>query len=186
MARQMCWAYAGLLAVGISAPVFQAGLHAQGGSPSQQQQQGQKPPSRDDRRDVREPEPFENHPRYPWWRDDKAMAAAGFSAEQGSEIGRILQESIEKMRPLREEVMQLQKTLNQTIEANIADVATFQKQVDKIETKRAELNKMRLVMLYRMHRVLTPEQNTKLLAYFEKREAERRKQAGDRRHSYNF
>ena len=183
MARQMCWAYAGLLAVGISASGYQATLAAQGGS---SQQQGQKPPSRDERRDNRQPEPFENHPRYAWWKDERAIAAASITPEQADQIDKIVRASWEKSRPLREEVMDLQRTLNKTIEANIADVALFAKQVDTVETKRAELNKLRLVMLYSMHRVLTPEQNTKLLAYFEKRESERRKQAADRRHSYNF
>jgi Spy/CpxP family protein refolding chaperone len=173
MARQMCWALVGCLVLG------SASLAAAEVCQQQPPQQGQKSGAREDRRDVREP--FENHPRYPWWKDEKAMAAAGFTAEQGAQIDRIFREAIEKTRPMREEVNQLQKSLNQTIDANVADVQVFAKQVDKIEMKRAELNKHRLVMLYGMHRVLTPEQNTKLLAYFEKREAERRKQDGDRR-----
>ncbi len=170
MASKTCWALAGLLMLGTASGASAAVCEQ--GSP----QQGQKPAPREERR-----EPFENHPRYKWWADEKAMAAAGFGAEQGAQIDRIFHEAIDRMRPIREEVMQLQKQLNQTIDANVADVAVFARQVDKIETKRAELNKQRLVMLYGMHRVLTPEQNTKLLAYFEKREAERRKQDGDRR-----
>ena len=173
MARQMWWALMGCLMLGGASVAAAAECQQTSG------QQGQKTTGRDDRRDMREP--FENHPRYKWWADEKAMAAAGFTAEQSAQIDRIFRETIDKTRPLREEVMQLQKTLNQTIDANIAEVAVFAKQVDKIETKRAELNKQRLVMLYGMHRVLTPEQNTKLLAYFNKREAERRKQDGDRR-----
>lgn len=173
MARQMCWALAGLLMLGTASGA--AAAVCEQGSP----QQGQKQAPRDDRREFREP--FENHPRYAWWKDEKAIAAAGFTAEQGAQIDRIFRETYERTRPLREEVMQLQKALNQTIEANVAEVGAFAKQVDKIEMKRAELNKLRLVMLYGMHRVLTPEQNTRLLAYFEKREAERRKQDGDRR-----
>jgi Spy/CpxP family protein refolding chaperone len=176
MASQMGWVLAGLLVLGTIPQAEAAGCDQAG---LQQGKQAQKTPARDDRHDFREP--FENHPRYPWWKDEKAMAAAGFSADQGAQIDRIFRETYEKTRPLREEVMQLQKTLNQTIEANVADVSVFAKQVDKIEMKRAELNKLRLVMLYGMHRVLTPEQNTKLLAFFEKREAERRKQDGDRR-----
>lgn len=173
MARQMGWALVGCLVLG------SASLAAAAECQQQPPQQGQKSSGRDERRDVREP--YENHPRYPWWKDEKAMAAAGFTAEQGAQIDKIFRDTIEKTRPMREEVNQLQKALNQTIDANVAEVSVFAKQVDKIEMKRAELNKLRLVMLYGMHRVLTPEQNTRLLAYFEKREAERRKQDGDRR-----
>lgn len=171
MARQMCWVLAGLLMLGV--PSATAATCEQGAP-----QQGQKP-GREDRRDVREP--FENHPRYAWWKDDKAVAAASITPEQAAQIDRIVRASWDKSRPLREEVMDLQKALNQTIEANVADVASFARQVDTVETKRAELNKLRLVMLYSMHRVLSPEQNARLTAYFEKREAERRKQDGDRR-----
>ena len=47
--------------------------------------------------------------------------------------------------------------------------------------KRAELNKLRVVMLYRMHRVLDAEQNTKFQAMIDRWEAERKKQDGDHR-----
>lgn len=67
------------------------------------------------------------------------------------------------------------------MKANTADVSVVVQQVDRVENKRAELNKLRVVMLYRMHRVLTPEQNVRLQAYMDRREAERKKQDGDRR-----
>ena len=170
MARQFFWAVAVLSALG-GAPA-EAAL-----CPAQEPAKAQQP--RDERREPHR-EPFDTHPRYPWWKDDKARTAAGFSAEQAVEIERVFREEIEKSRPLREEVTRLQKQLNDTIAANVAEVAVFARQVEKVETKRAELNRIRMVMLYRMARVLTPEQNTKLLAYFERREAERRKSDGDR------
>ena len=82
--------------------------------------------------------------------------------------------------PLREEVIQLEKALSEMIDANTADIPVVAKQIEKVESRRYELNKIRYVMLYRMQRVLLPEQYKKLMAYFEQREAERKKQ-GDRR-----
>ena len=70
--------------------------------------------------------------------------------------------------------MKLQKELSETITANTADIPAVPKQIEKVESRRYELNKIRYVMLYRMQRVLLPEQYKKLLAYFERREAERR------------
>ena len=119
--------------------------------------------------------------RFPWWKDEKARAEIGFTLEQGAEIGRIFKAAMDKAKPLREEVDSLEKALSQTMKANTADVSVVVQQVDKIEDKRAELNKLRVVMLYRMHRVLTPEQNLRLQAYRDRREAERKKQDGDRR-----
>jgi hypothetical protein len=46
---------------------------------------------------------------------------------------------------------------------------------------RAELNTLRTVMLYRMRRVLNSDQNAKVQAMWDRREAERRRD-GDKRH----
>ena len=143
----------------------------------QQSAQTQKPQARPERH----VEPFEGLPRYPWWKDEKAMAAAGFSSEQAAEIARIFAEEMKKAMPLREEVIRLEKSLSETINANTADIPVVAKQIEKVESRRCELNKIRYVMLYRMQRVLLPEQYTKLMGYFERREAERKKQNGDRR-----
>ena len=142
----------------------------------QQQQQQTKPEARQERHT----EPFDNLPRYKWWGDEKALAAAGISAQQAAEIDRIFKEEMKKALPLRAEVMQLQKALSETIDANTADIPVVAKQIEKVETRRYELNKIRYVMLYRMQRVLLPEQYKMLMSYFERREAERKRQ-GDRR-----
>lgn len=151
-------------------------LVMEGAVNAQSEQTQQKPEPRQERH----VEPFDNIPRYGWWKDEKAMAAAGFSAQQAAEIDRIFQEYMAKARPLREEVMKLQKELSETITANTADIPAVAKQIEKVESRRYELNKIRYVMLYRMQRVLLPEQYKKLLTYFDRREAERRKQ-NDRR-----
>jgi|SRR5687767_624626 len=121
------------------------------------------------------------HGRTAWWKDEKARAEIGFTAEQATEIDRIFKSYIEKAKPLREEVNALEKGLSETMKANTADVSVVAQQVDKVEDKRAELNKLRVIMLYKMHRVLTPEQNVRLQAYMDRREAARKKQDGDRR-----
>jgi Spy/CpxP family protein refolding chaperone len=143
---------------------------------AQSEQAQQKPEPRHER----QVEPFDNIPRYAWWKDDKAKAAAGFSAEQAAEIARIFSEEMERAMPLRKEVLQLEKALSEMINGNTADIPIVAKQIDKVESRRYELNKIRYVMLYRMQRVLLPEQYKKLMTYFEQREAERKKQ-GDRR-----
>jgi Spy/CpxP family protein refolding chaperone len=129
----------------------------------------------------RKDEKSSGRPGTPWWKDESARAEIGFTAEQAAEIDRIFKAYIDKAKPLREEVNALEGALSATMKANMADVSVVEKQVDKVENKRAELNKLRVVMLYRMHRVLTPEQNARLQAYRDRREAERRKLDGDRR-----
>jgi Spy/CpxP family protein refolding chaperone len=124
----------------------------------------------------------QNHDCRPWWKDAKCVAEIGITPEQSATIDSIFRTEIEKMKPLRESINQLERSLNETVRANTTDVAVFTRQVQKIEKMRAELNTMRTVMLYRMRRVLNSEQNAKIQAVFDRREADRRKQDSDRHH----
>jgi Spy/CpxP family protein refolding chaperone len=115
-----------------------------------------------------------------WWKDEKFRAEIGFSLAQAHQIDKIVMPTLEQMWPLRREVDQLDKEIEKMI-VESTDVMVFKQQVEKVEARRAELNKMRTVMLYRIRRVLTPEQNVKFRAAHDRREAARKKQDGDRR-----
>ena len=161
MARQFGWVLATLLVVG-AAQVRTASQTEQ--RPPDKQQQGQ----RDGRRDQG---------RY-WWLQGHSIAKdLGLSAEQSATIDRLFGDYFQRARPLREEVNQLDKALNRMLEETLVEITTIEHESGRIEKKRAELNKMRTVLLYSVRRALTPEQRVK----FEKHEAERRKQDGDRR-----
>lgn len=166
MARQIGWALLALFTVAAPARTAEpAGVN-------QGQLEQQQPPQVDRKDDTNAP----GHQRMLWWKDEKARAEIGFTLEQAAEIDRIFKAAMDKAKPLREEVNNLEQALSQTMKANTADVSVVAQQVDNVENKRAELNKLRVVMLYRMHRVLTPEQNVRLQAYRDRREAERKKQ----------
>ena len=171
MARHTRWALAALLLAAIAAP-----LH--GRAPQAEAPQAEAPPKVQQARDSRR----DGNDRRPWWKNPKDMAEIGLTADQSATIDGIFHAEIEKMKPLRETVNGLERALDETMRANTADISAFARQVQKIENKRAELNTMRTVMLYRMRRVLTQEQNAKFRAMWDRREAERRKQDGDRRH----
>ena len=167
MARQIRWALAAVLMAALAAPL--QGRASQSETPPKVQQ------ARDTRRDGND--------RRPWWKNPKDMTEIGLTADQSAEIDRIFHAEIAKMRPLRETVNNLERALDETMRANTADIDAFARQVNKIESKRAELNSMRTVMLYRMRRVLNADQNAKFQAMLDRqREADRRKQDGDRRH----
>ena len=106
-----------------------------------------------------------------------AKAELKLTADQVAEVDRIFQTNMAKAKPLREEITQLEAALNQTMRANTAEVAVVSQQVDKVESKRAELNRIRVLMLYRMHRVLTPEQNARFQAMVERWDAARKRDA---------
>jgi Spy/CpxP family protein refolding chaperone len=119
--------------------------------------------------------PEEHRGPWIWWKDEGAKSELKLTGEQVAEIERIFQANMAKAKPMRDELTQLETSLNQTMRANTADIAVVAQQVDKVESKRAELSKMRVLMLYRIHRVLTPEQNTRFQAMVDRWEASRKK-----------
>ena len=119
--------------------------------------------------------------REPWWKNAKDIAELNLTPQQSAKIDEIFQKVMEQARPLRMEVQNLEKNLDAIIREAKMDVGVFTLEVDKIEGKRAELNKMRTVMLYRMRRVLNAEQNAKFQIMVDRWEADRRRQDGDRR-----
>ena len=131
-----------------------------------QQQEEQKSQNRENRRG--------------WWHDKRIVSELELTTDQIARLDRIFVKHTEKAVPIRKEVQDLEKALDQTIRAQKLDVTAFAQEVDRIENKRAELNKMRAVMLYRLRLVLNAEQNSKFQAMLDRRDSERRKQDNDR------
>lgn len=142
---------------------------------AQSEQQQQAPPRQGSDAGNRQ------HQRTYWWNDEKFRAEVGFNTTQAAEIDKIFKATMEKAKPLRVELDELDKSIEKMIVAESSDIAVFTHTVEKAEARRAELNKMRTIMLYRFSRVLTPEQNAKFRVAYERREAARKKQDGDRR-----
>ena len=170
MARHNGWALAALLASGTF--VFSAGstLQAEVEPVAQDRPAAQQDPSK-----------RENHDRRPWWKNPRDMSEIGLTAAQSAEIDRIFHAEIDKMKPMRTLIIEMERGVDATSRANTADIEAYTRQVRQVEHKRAELNTARTVMLYRMRRVLNAEQNVKFQALYDRREADRKKQDADRR-----
>ncbi len=69
------------------------------------------------------------------------------------------------MREGREKLEKLEDVLSKLTDGN--DEAAVMAQTERVESLRAELNKGRTMMIYRMHRLLKPEQRAKVKAMFE-------------------
>lgn len=164
MARHFGWVLATSLIIGGVALSADLGRQ-QTEHPHQQQQQDRS----------------SNRDRRGWWHDRRVVSELTLTNDQIDRLDRIYTKYMEKAVPLRKEVQDLEKGLDQSIRTQKLDVAAFAAEVDRIENKRAELNKMRAVMLYRLRLVLNTEQNNKFQVMVDKREAERRRD-GDRRH----
>lgn len=112
-------------------------------------------------------------PRGPskWWEVYKTELR--LSPDQASRIDAIFEATFPQLRASYEELNKREEQLSALISANDATEAQVLRQADQIEAIRGELSKTRVLMLFRMRRVLSPEQRDKLQALQKDRERDR-------------
>ena len=111
--------------------------------------------------------------RIKWWLDEKSRQELGITAQQSADIEQIFQASLPPLRQARKDLEELESKLSLMIKEGTAPVATITEQVDRVENARAEMNKQRTVMLYRIDRVLSADQRARLKAWHERQAVER-------------
>ena len=173
MASRTAWIFAAALVC--ASPLSAASLCDQGAPPKPDQQ-----PVAGRGTDARGPDGRgidgrKDEHRLPWWKSPDTRAELGISDKQSKEIDDIFQETVPSLRAAKEELDKLDDAVAKLIKEGTADIAVVASRVGQAEQARANLTTKRTVMLYRMHRLLTPEQRVKLDAMFAAREAERRR-----------
>jgi len=101
-------------------------------------------------------------PRLKWWQDPKSKTELNLTTEQSNRIEEIFQASFPKLREGYDELDRLESKVSKQMSADQTTEAELLRQVDAIESVRSELSKTRTLMLFRMQRVLSPEQRAKL------------------------
>ena len=117
---------------------------------------------------------------FPWWKDAQFQRDLGLTAEQTAKIDAVFQSTISLLRQKKEALDRHEEDLS-TLIATGADEALVIRQVDKVESIRASMNKMRTLMLLHERQVLTPEQRVRLNKLHEQRVKDRGKSRGDKR-----
>jgi Spy/CpxP family protein refolding chaperone len=97
-----------------------------------------------------------------WWQDAKWRAALGLSADQVARIEEIFVAAGPKMRDGYRQLEPLEEQLSKMISGDGITEVEVLRQLDRIEAIRTELSKERTLMVFRIRRVLTPEQRAKL------------------------
>ena len=111
----------------------------------------------------------------PWWKAAGTRAELGISDKQSKDIDDVFQATLPGLRAAKDELDKMDEAVAKLVKDSTADVSVVARQVAQAEQARGNLTTQRTVMLFRMNRLLTPEQRTKLDAMFARREAERRK-----------
>ena len=136
----------------------------------------QAPPSVKDQEthETRQTRPQDQN-RWKWWINPDSRKEIGINETQSAKIDKIFEEMFPAQRAKWRELQQLEPEVAKLLKERVADVATVQQQVERMERLDAERRMLRTVMLYRMNLVLTPEQRLKLEAYNKRRDENRRK-----------
>ncbi|HYT68129.1 MAG TPA: periplasmic heavy metal sensor [Vicinamibacterales bacterium] len=170
MDRRLSWVFAALLF--LCAPTAGAAELCD----TSQQRPGQPPAGRNDRPGDKPGKPgdHEGHEPLKWWIDPKLRAELGVTDQQSAAVEQIWQKSVPGLREARSKLDKLEEALTQLTRDDSVDEAQVIAQIERIENMRADANKRRTLMIYRMNKILTPDQRTKVKALFERRDAQRR------------
>jgi Spy/CpxP family protein refolding chaperone len=106
-----------------------------------------------------------------WWHDERFRTELGLTAEQSARLEEIFQ----KTQPVLRQRMQALDTAEEEFDRLVekGDDASVMDYIGTVETARAELNKIRTVMLLRMRRSLTADQWAKFTALADQRRRQR-------------
>jgi Spy/CpxP family protein refolding chaperone len=161
MASKTAWMLAALL---LAPATGRASDRCERDQPPQQQQQqrGSQPGQPGDKGS-------EHRTLTKWWIDAQSRADLGITDAQSALVEDVWQKSSPKLREGRMQLDKLEDALSQMIRDDAPEVTVIA-QIERVENMRADLSKARALMIYRMNKVLTPEQRAKVKARMEKRD----------------
>jgi len=117
---------------------------------------------------------------FSWWKDAQFQRDLGLTPDQTAKIDAIFQSTISLLRQKKADLDRQEDELSSMIAAG-ADESLVTRQVDKVESTRASMNKMRTLMLLHERQVLTPDQRVRLNKLHEQRFKDRGKSPDNRR-----
>jgi Spy/CpxP family protein refolding chaperone len=115
-------------------------------------------------------------PPFKWWAIDKYKQELRLTADQSTEIEKIFQASMDRLRVDKEDLDRQQSNFQQLMEKTSVDDREFQRVVDRLEMARYYVSKERTLMLVRIHSVLTPDQRKGLEAIRQRNDGDRNRQ----------
>lgn len=146
MPSQFAWAFAALL------------WTAPGSATECPQQQAAQPQKQATAKGDRQ---SEQHQRPKWWIDPKLRAELAITDQQSANIEAIWQKDLQKRSDARQRAEKLDAELTKMILDGVEETVVIA-QIDRLTSARHEVDKDRLLLLYRMNKLLTPDQRQKL------------------------
>ena len=104
----------------------------------------------------------QNGQRHGWWLSDEVRAHVELTDDQSARLDRIYKRALPKLRDSMRRLNAEEHTLSQLVADMGVEEIDVTRQVDRVEAVRSELSKTRLLMVFRMYRVLEPDQRDAL------------------------
>jgi Spy/CpxP family protein refolding chaperone len=108
-----------------------------------------------------------------WWRTETYQRELGLTPDQVRRIEHIFQESWPLLQETKKELDRLETELSQVIADGTAEESRVVRMIDRVEASRGALARTRSLMLFRMHRVLSPAQRARLKTLHDEQNRER-------------
>ncbi len=99
--------------------------------------------------------------RAKWWQSEKFRQELALTADQSARIEAVFQATLPDLRTAKAELDSLETALSNLVADAGTDEAQISQQIDRVVRARGTLSKLRTLMLFRMHRILSPEQRIK-------------------------
>jgi len=112
-----------------------------------------------------------------WWSDTAIQKEIGLAPDVAKKIDEAWQAWVKRSKPVFDRYDQEQEVLAKLTRDAMVEPEQYRVQLGIVEGLRSMLNISRLEMVYRITKMLKPEQNKKLQDYFE-RQAALRQQGG--------
>ena len=97
-----------------------------------------------------------------WWQSEEVQTELGLTDDQATALDGIYQETLPKQRESMRRLNAEELTLSQLIADMDVQEIDVTRQIDRVEAARSELSKSRILMVFRMYRVLSAEQRETL------------------------
>jgi Spy/CpxP family protein refolding chaperone len=131
---------------------------------------GQSAPA-DSKADKIDPKAAAEKAKHKWWRSDEMRAEFGITDAQSIEIEKIFQSFYGALKSGMEDVDANQQKVSKMLADASASEVDVIAAIDRLEGAKAGLGRTRNLRLYRMYRVLTPEQRVKVKKFQEHKDA---------------
>jgi Spy/CpxP family protein refolding chaperone len=110
--------------------------------------------------------------KFKWWQSERFVRELALTTDQQARLEGIFKSSWPSLEGCKGDLDRLDSELSRLIADGTTPETQVIQQIDRVEASRSALGRARSLMLYRMYRVLTPDQRVKLKALNEQVEKE--------------